>query len=391
MRILIFSLAYLPFIGGAELAVKEITDRISGISAKGGPQPKADAPLAQASDWEFDLITVNLDGKQKSVEKVGNVMVYRLGRGRMAKYFFSWQAVKKAQELNRQKNYQSIWAIMANQAGLAALFFKKEFPQVKYVLTLQEGDSLKRIWSRTLLIRSLYKKIYQKADAITAISNFLAKRAKKYGYQGQLSIVPNGVDLSNFKKEFELEEINGLKKQLGLESSDKVITTISRLVYKNGIDILIKAVKDLPVKVLIIGSGKLETRLNSLAQELGVRNKILFLGYIGQNNLSQYLQLTDVFVRTSRSEGLGSAFLEAMAAGVPVIGTCVGGIPDFLKDGQTGLFVEVGNPIDLAAKIKILLTDEALRQRLINNARSLVFQSYDWQQIAQKMAGIFES
>src|SRR3989338_8749152 len=226
-------------------------------------------------------------------------MVYRLGRGRMAKYFFSWQAVKKAQELNRQKNYQSIWAIMANQAGLAALFFKKEFPQVKYVLTLQEGDSLKRIWSRTLLIRSLYKKIYQKADAITAISNFLAKRAKKYGYQGQLSIVPNGVDLS---------------------------------IYKNGIDILIKAVKDLPVKVLIIGSGKLETRLNSLAQELGVRNKILFLGYIGQNNLSQYLQLTDVFVRTSRSEGLGSAFLEAMAAGVPVIGTCVGGIPYFLKN-----------------------------------------------------------
>src|SRR3989344_2488310 len=126
MRILIFSLAYLPFIGGAELAVKEITNRIK--------------------DLDFDLITVNLDGRQKPEEKIGNVLVYRLGRHKLAKYFFPILAYRQARRLYAQKPYDAIWAIMANQAGLAALFFKRRFPAVKYLLTLQEGDSLKSIW-----------------------------------------------------------------------------------------------------------------------------------------------------------------------------------------------------------------------------------------------------
>src|SRR3989344_5562318 len=175
MKVLIFSLAYMPFIGGAELAAKEITDRISGI--------------------DFDMITVNLDGRQKSFEKIGNINIYRLGRGRLAKYFFPFAAFQFAAELPQKNKYGAVWAIMANQAGLAALRFKNKFPRVKYLLTLQEGDSLKRIWSRTWFMRGVYKRIYQKADFIQSISSYLEKRAGKYGHQGKKSIVPNGVDL----------------------------------------------------------------------------------------------------------------------------------------------------------------------------------------------------
>lgn len=370
MKVLIFSLAYLPFIGGAELAIKEITDRISDI--------------------DFEMLTVDLDGKQKKIEKVGKIKVYRLGKGRLAKYLFPSLAFRKAKILQQQNNYDAIWAIMANQAGWAALKFKKEFPNIKYLLTLQEGDSLLRIWSRTWFIRPVYRQIYKKADFIQSISSFLTKRAKKYGYQGRIENVPNGVDLENFKRDFSKQEVAEFRKNLGLSQEDKVIATISRLVHKNGIDTLIKAVKDLPVKVLIIGSGKLEIRLKTLAQEIGVRDKVLFVGYISQKDLPPYLKITKVFVRTSRSEGLGSAFLEAMAAGVPVIGTCIGGIPDFLKDKETGLFAEVGNPGDLAAKIKFLLDNEELRKKLIDNGKSLVSKDYDWQFIAQRLRHIFQ-
>ena len=380
MRVLIFSLAYLPFIGGAELAVKEITDRISGISAKGGP----------ASGWEFDLITVNLDGKQKSQEKIGNATIYRLGQGKLVKYFFPWIAAKKAQELQQQKNYQAIWAIMANQAGLAALFFKQKNPKIKYILTLQEGDSLKRIWSRTILIRPLYRKIYQKADAITAISHFLAKRAKKFGYRGKISIVPNGVDLENFKKTLSDTEKVELKKDLNIGEHQKVVVTVSRLVHKNGVDTIIKSIKDLPVKLLILGEGKLKIKFQALVQEIGVRDNVVFLGYVKQKDIPKYLAIADVFVRCSRSEGLGSAFLEAMVAGVPVIGTKVGGIPEFLKDGETGLFCEVNNPRDLAAKIKLILNEEKLRQNLIKNAASFVNERYDWSNISRQTKEVFE-
>lgn len=368
MKILIFSLAYPPFIGGAELAVKEITDRISDI--------------------EFQMVTANLDGKQSETEKIGNIQVYRLGKGIFSKYLFPFLAFKKAKQLHQENKYDAIWAIMANQAGIAALFFKKKFPEVKYLLTLQEGDSLKRIWSRTWFMRSIYKQIYQKADFIQAISSYLAKRAKKYGYQGEVKIVPNGVDLDKFKYHFDQEELDNLRQKLGLTNDDRVLVTASRLVFKNGVDTLIKAVKDLPVKVLILGQGNLETKLKALAQEIGVKEKILFLGHIDQKDLPKYLKISNIFIRTSRSEGLGSAFLEAMAADLPVIGTEVGGIPDFLCHEENGLFCEVDNPSDLASKIRLLLDDESLRGKIINNAKAMVIGKYDWQQITDQMKNI---
>jgi len=371
MKVLIISLAYLPFVGGAELAVKEITDRIPGV--------------------EFDMVTTNLDGKQKEKEIIGKINVYRFGRGLLSKYLFPFQAYRKALELHQQKKYDLVWAMMANQSGLVAVKLKKKFPELKYLLTLQEGDSLLRIWSRTWFMRRAYKNIYWRADFIQPISNFLAQRAKKIGYTGKIEIIPNGVNLTNFAKEFDQKYIDDFRRELGLKEDEKVITTISRLVYKNGIDTLIKAIKDLPIKVLIIGTGRLETKLKALAQELGVKHKVLFIGYVNQLDLPRYLKVSDIFVRTSRSEGLGSAFLESMASGVPIIGTRVGGIPDFLKEGETGLAVDVGNPRDLALKIKEYLDDKVLYEKIKNNGRALVLKNYDWQPITEKMERIIKS
>ena len=100
--------------------------------------------------------------------------------------------------------------------------------------------------------------------------------------------------------------------------------------------------------------------------------------------------MADLFVRASRSEGLGSAFIEAMAAGLPIIGTPVGGIPDFLKNEETGLFCEVGDPKDLAEKIILLFNNRQLREKLIKNGLELVRAKYDWDKIAEKFREIYE-
>ena len=112
-------MAYIPFISGAELAVKEITDRIN--------------------DLEFDLVTLRFDKKWPKFERIGNVNVYRISGG---KTLFPFMAFCKARRLNRRKKYELVWSIMANRAGFAALFFKLWNPKVKYLLTLQEGDAL---------------------------------------------------------------------------------------------------------------------------------------------------------------------------------------------------------------------------------------------------------
>ena len=369
MRVLIFSLAYLPFIGGAELAVKEITDRISDI--------------------EFDLITVNLDGKQPPQERMGNVTVHRIGKGTLAKYFFPSSAFKKAQALHQQRRYDVIWAIMANQAGLAALKLKKKFSGVKYLLTLQEGDSLRSIWLRTWFMRPRYKAIYRRADHIQAISQYLKDRALAYGYRGPASVIPNGVDLALFAQQASSQSIASIREKIGITTNERVIITASRLVEKNGIDLLIRTLRDLKNGQLVVaGVGKLRTKLQALAADIGVAHRVHFIGHVSHRDLPAYLQLADVFVRPSRSEGLGSAFLEAMAAGLPGIATPAGGLPDFLKDRETGIFCAVNNPKDLASKIELVLHDEPLRQRLIENGRRLVRSGYEWDKVAREMNAV---
>ena len=367
-RVLIFSLAYIPFVSGAELAVKEITDRIN--------------------DLEFDLVTLRFDKKLPKFEKAGNVNVYRINS---SKLLFPFMAFLKGVKLNRKRKYSVVWSIMANRAGFATLFFKLWNPKVKYLLTLQEGDTLdypeKRMGISKIILAPFFRKIFTKADHIQAISNYLADWARKMGARTPVEVVPNGVDTSKIKN-----QISKIKNK-----EEKIIITTSRLVHKNGVDILIRATAELKnmapeinFKVQILGSGD-NKELKDLAKKLKVDDIIQFLGHIEQEKVYDYLAEADIFVRPSRSEGLGSSFLEAMGAGLPIIATPVGGIRDFLKDNETGLFCEVDDPKDLAEKIKKLMTDENLAKQIAENGHQLILEKYDWIKIAQKMENIFKT
>ncbi|MBU4331841.1 glycosyltransferase family 4 protein [Patescibacteria group bacterium] len=415
LRILIFSLAYFPHVGGAEVAIREITGRLS--------------------DFEFDMITWNIDAKKNKetrnkeikklrdanttnakLERVGNVNVYRIS---CPKFLFPVYAYRKAKELHKLNNYQIVWGMMANLAGLGALLFKLRFNKVKFLLTLQTGNDDKKVWQKTWWWRPLYKMIYRKADYIQAISNYLAERGKRFGAKCRIEIIPNGVDLSIFqetrKKKQETKAANIT--DIGLD--DKVIITASRLVEKNGLSDLIRAIQlsqpqpkadgplsqkagpplaeiinyQLSIKLLIAGVGELEGELKNLVNKLGLGDKVFFLGQVDHEELAKLYNVVSVFVRPSLSEGLGSAFLEAMGAGVPVIATPVGGIPDFLKDGETGWFCGVKNPKSIAGKIDYILDEKNKDEvtRVIENARKLVEEEYNWEKIAQKMDNIFKS
>ena len=345
------------------MAIKEITDRLP--------------------DFEFEMITANLDGKQKKEEKIGNILVHRIGRGFLGKYFFPWLAYKKAVQLQKENHYDAIWAMMANQAGWAALKFKKKFPEVKYLLTLQEGDSEWDIWIRTFLIRPIYKQIYRHADYIQAISNFLVARAKKLGAKCPIEVVPNGIKINNQETRYN----NQIKNQ----KPTKWIITASRLVKKNGIEYLIRAMKNVDGELLVLGDGGLRKKLEKLATSLNIENRIRFLGNAPYEQVYEYLSQASVFVRPSLSEGLGNAFLEAMAMKVPVIGTNVGGIPDFLENGVTGWFCEVKNPKSIAEKINYIL-DEKNKDTVsavVNRAKIMADEKYNWESISEKMKNIF--
>lgn len=380
-RVLIFSLVYYPrFIGGAEVAVKEITDRI------------------QPDNITFDMVTLRKTAP--AFERVGNVNVYRVGlpwRGPktqsskifpLSKILFPFLAFLKAVRLHRKNHYDIIWPIMASYAGFAGLLFKKIYPDVPMVLTIQEGDNFER---REGFFSPFFRSIFRAADRIQAISAFLAEWSKAKGATCPIQIVPNGVDLDLFGEELSIGEASELKRKLDKKENDTFLITTSRLVLKNGVADIIDSLKYLPisVKLLILGTGPLELELKARATAAKVADRVQFLGFIPHKEMPQYLHISDIFARPSLSEGLGNSFLEAMAAGLPVIATPVGGIPDFLIDGETGLFCEVNNPESIAQKVEKLIKDKESREYITKNAVDLVRRKYSWEMVAGEMEGIF--
>ncbi|HRY52897.1 MAG TPA: glycosyltransferase family 4 protein [Candidatus Portnoybacteria bacterium] len=373
-KILIFSTAYFPLIGGAEVAVKEITDRLG-------------------EDFYFDLICARIKKELLPQEKFGRITVYRVGwgLGKIDKFLLPWQGARLAAKLHQEKNYSAIWAIMASFGGLAALFFKKKHQSVPYLLTLQEGDTPEHIHSRARFLGKYFAQIFQLASQITAISLYLKDFALRYGAKCPIEIVPNGVDLDLFSVELNALELQSLKEKIKKGPEDKLVIHTGRLTKKNALDDIILALKYLPqnIRFLSLGDGPDLKELKELAVKIGVEKRVIFLEQVSHKEMVKYLKVSDVFVRPSLSEGLGNSFLEAMAAGLPIIGTEVGGIPDFLINKKTGLFCEVANPKDLADKISLLLVDEKLRQELILSGQQLVAEKYEWHKITKQMEAIF--
>jgi glycosyltransferase involved in cell wall biosynthesis len=391
-KILIFSLVYYPrFIGGAEVTVKEVTDRIS------------------PNEIEFDMITLRLDGRLPRHEKIGNVNVYRIGWSakqktssdslswylHLNKYFFLIFGPLKALSLHRRRPYDAIWSLMATYNSFAAVFFKLLKPKVKFVFTLQDGDPIDYLKRRALPLYPFFKMMFTKADHIQAISKYLADWAKDMGAKCPITVVPNAVDVALFSRKDDPLVLSKLATDLGKKAGDVFLVTTSRLVVKNAVGDIVKALSYLPnhVKLLILGQGyeeeKLKLEAGKLKPATDGNSRVSFLGYVPHAEMPKYLQISDIFIRPSLSEGLGNSFLEAMAAGLPVIATPVGGIPDFLRDGETGLFCEINNPKSIAQKVEKLIKDRESREYIVRQAKEMVEEKYTWERITGEMKKIF--
>lgn len=387
-RVLIFATAYFPLVGGAEIAMKEITDRLPG--------------------WQFDLICARIQKGLPDIEKIGNVTVHRVGFGQpIDKYFLPLLGPLLAIRSMRYSDASAgipilrrdelratvLWSLMASYGGFASLVYTWIRPKTKLLLTLQEGDPLEHYAKRAGHLQWLHRKIFQRANAVTAISAFLALWAKSMGCKGVLEVIPNGVDYERFAQKISIERRGELRQRYGASNQDTLLITASRLSLKNGIDDLISSLAHLPqsVKLLIAGDGEDRDKLEKLVEEHGLARRVSFFGQYGHDQLPELLQASDIFCRPSLSEGLGNSFLEAMASGIPIIGTPVGGIPDFLKDGETGVFCQPRNPESIAAAVQRIQTESGLRDTLIRNGAALVAERYGWDEIAQKVKRILES
>ena len=374
-KILLFSTAYLPFVGGAEVSVKEITDRIPDI--------------------EFHMITAKMKRGLPFREKVGNILVYRLGIGVpiIDKLLLPFEGAMFVRHLQKKHEYSAYWCIMATFASGAAYianFFNKV--KVPVILNLQEGDSESHLTYRWFgLLHLSWKMALKRTSFLTVLSNYLKERALRLGYKGQVEIIPNGVNVYKFEKEISKEGKMEMRKRWGVGEDDVVLITTSRLTKKNGIGYVIRALPKLSLntKFVVCGEGELESELKNLAKELGVSGRVIFEGTVSHADLPKYLKSSDIFIRPSLSEGFGVSFIEAYASRVPVVATRVGGIADFLEDGKTGYVCDPSNPESVAQAVQRCVLDEN-RDLIIQNAYNMTREKYDWNLIASQMKGIFD-
>jgi glycosyltransferase involved in cell wall biosynthesis len=343
-KITIFTTAYKPFIGGSELAIEYIVKRLP--------------------DFHFDIVTPRVQTSLSKKECLGNVCVHRVGIGsRLDKMLFPLLGFLKAVQISPQ----IIHAYQASYGGGAAFVYKIFNWKKKFILTIQEGKDLNL---QSYFVKFFRGLIINRADCITAISNYLANYAKRYNKRAEIIVIPNGVDVQAFNRISNLDGYN--------------IITVSRLVPKNGIEDLIRAmpkvIRRFPEANLeIIGSGYLYNKIASMIEDLNLTSKVKLKGNVEHINLPKYLSQTDLFVRPSYSEGLGNAYFEAMASGVPIIGTNVGGIRDFLKkDGDVGFIWDRMGNISLSDKIIEVLSDRSRLKEVASRGRELVINKYNW-------------
>jgi glycosyltransferase involved in cell wall biosynthesis len=394
-RVLIFSLNYYPFVGGAEVAIKEITDRLS------------------PEEYEFHLLAPRYDSQLTTEEKIGNVIVHRYGLSRkgstisdqsklplkLNKYLYQLTAHWKAEQLHREHGFNTTWAMMAHATAIPAGRFKKRHPEIPYLLTLQEGDPPEYIEQLMKPVWKWFVQGFTKADYIQAISTFLLSWGRRMGFTGEGTVVPNAVDTKRFMTKPTPEKIQEIRTRFSITANDVVLVTTSRLVHKNAVDDVIRALPltDSRVVFVVCGIGPDEEKLKALVTQLHLEDRVRFVGQVDHADLPAVLHSSNIFIRPSRSEGMGNSFIEAMAASVPVIATQEGGISDFLFDEKknpdkraTGWAVSKDAPNEIAEAITDILTRPEKVAEVTTEALELVQKTYDWEIVAQDMDDIFK-
>jgi len=201
-----------------------------------------------------------------------------------------------------------------------------------------------------------------------------------------------GIDLSRFQKP-SLERVERLKREYSPEGK-AVVGSVGRLVPIKGYDTFIQACalvnKTHPeTRFLLAGDGPLMEELKSLSRRLGLHGAFFWLG--DRSDIPEILALLDLFVLSSLNEGLGRVLMEAAAAGVPAVATHVGGVPEIVREGETGLLVPSGDPEKMAEAIRTLLDNPSTRKRMGEEARRRSGELFGIETMVAKTRSLYES
>jgi glycogen(starch) synthase len=204
-----------------------------------------------------------------------------------------------------------------------------------------------------------------------------------------ISVIPNGIDSEDLAHVEDLE----LLRAGYAAPNERMLLLVGRLVYEKGFQLALAALPRLlerlpDLRVVVAGSGPHEASLRAQARDLGLLERVRFLGWIGDDVLHALYRVADLCVVPSIYEPFGLVALEAMASGCPCVVADTGGLREVVPHEEVGLRFTASDPVSLAEMVERLLTDDALRGRLVAEAASHV-RGFDWNDIAGRTAALY--
>jgi glycosyltransferase involved in cell wall biosynthesis len=293
---------------------------------------------------------------------------------------YRWLRVEKCHILHTHGYFSSVFTRIA---GL--------FVRIPYMITHVHSDYVD-FQKKHLLTE---KALSLWTDSVICVSRAVQEwvvEAEKIDRK-KTTVIYNGVNLSPTGLPDEAISI-ALRRALGIPMHDKIFTVIASLTPHKGHHVLLESFKIVSAHhqdatLLIVGDGPLRAELEARTRQLMIDQKVVFAGI--RTDVHEYLRISDVCILPSQfREGLGMALLEAMATGLPVIGTHIGGIPEVVQDGENGFLVSPGKPEALADAMTSLAKDKDLRARMGKRSRQIYEEKFSLSKMIRQVEALYD-
>ena len=232
-------------------------------------------------------------------------------------------------------------------------------------------------------IKKNARSVFEKSDHVVCLSESWKEIIGNIAPTAKITVIPNAVEVTVDRKTYDKKN-----------RSQFNIVFLGKIGQRKGVFDLIKCVKNLKeqgikIKLYIGGNGDVG-KLHKEVEEKKLGDVVSYLGWISRRQRDELFCITDLFVLPSYAEGMPMSILEAMAFGLPVIATSVGGVPELVDDGETGLLFEPGNILDMELKIKKIYEDELLRNKMGNAGYNKVKQLHSIENYIYKIDALYK-
>jgi glycosyltransferase involved in cell wall biosynthesis len=299
---------------------------------------------------------------------------------------WDWRVIGRLLDICRRERVV-IWHGHDYKSNALGLLLRRFWP-MRLVTTVHGWVKHTR---RTPLYYRIDRLCLPRYERVLCVSPDLHEQCRQIGVPAERCLlIENGIDVTEYSRTQTIEEA---RRELGIAPQRLVVGAVGRLSAEKGFDLLIRAVDrlgraGLDLELLILGDGDEGPRLRGLADELGCGDRVRLLGYRG--DVKQLYQALDVFVLSSRREGLPNVLLEAMALEVPVLATRIAGVPRLIDNGVNGLLVSPESVDELVQSLGRLLSDAELRQRLRQAGRATIVSRYSFAVRMRKIQAIYD-